>query len=136
MPPAEPREGDPGTEKKPIPSQPWPWPDELDAVIAAPAFHKTLFENEHVRYLEVIIRPGDFVPVHTHRWPSVVYVQSTSDFIRRDGEGRVLFDSRKAGAAPKTPVIEWLGPLPPHSVENVGTSNVHLLTVELKHGTD
>jgi hypothetical protein len=25
--------------------------------------------------------------------------------------------------------------LPPHSVENVGTSNVHLLTVELKHGT-
>ena len=66
--------------------QPWPWPDELDALIAAPAFHENLFENDLVRYLEVIIRPGDFVPVHTHRWPSVIYVRSTSDFIRRDGE--------------------------------------------------
>jgi hypothetical protein len=112
--------------------QPWPWPDELDALIAAPAFHKNLFENDLVRYLEVIIRPGDFVPVHTHRWPSVIYVRSTSDFIRRDGAGRVMFDSRMAGALPKTPTVEWVEPLPPHSIENVGSSEVHLLTVELK----
>jgi hypothetical protein len=92
-----------------------------------------LFENEHVRYLEVIIRPGESVPVHTHRWSSVIYVQSTSDFIRRDGDGRVLFDSRHAGALPKTPGVEWVGLLPPHSIENVGTTVVHLLTVELKH---
>ena len=112
--------------------QAWPWPDELDALIAAPAFHKNLFENDLVRSLEVIIRPGDFVPVHTHRWPSVIYVQSTSDFIRRDGEGRLLFDSRKAGPPPKTPAIEWVGPLAPHSIENVGAGEVRLLTVELK----
>ena len=122
-------------ETKPTAAPGWPWPDELDAMIAAPSFHRNLFENEHVRYLEVIIHPGEFVPVHTHRWPSVIYVQSTSDFIRRDGEGRVLFDSRKAVSLPKTPAIEWLGPLPPHSVENVGTSDVHLLTVELKQAT-
>jgi hypothetical protein len=120
-------------ETKPSAAPGWPWPDELDAMIAAASFHRNLFENEHVRYLEVIIRPGDFVPVHTHRWPSVIYVQSTSDFVRRDGEGRVLFDSRKAGALPKTPAVEWVGSLPPHSVENVGKSVVHLLTVELKH---
>jgi len=113
--------------------QAWPWPDDLDALIAAPAFHKNLFENDLVRYLEVVIRPGEFVPVHTHRWPSVIYVRSTSDFIRRDGEGRVLFDSRKAEARPNAPTVEWVGPLPPHSIENVGTSEVHLLTVELKH---
>jgi hypothetical protein len=122
-------------ETKSAASQRWPWPDELDAMIAAPSFHLNLFEIDHVRFLEVIIRPGGFVPVHTHRWSSVVYVQSTSDFIRRDGEGHVLFDSRKAGPLPKTPAIEWLGPLSPHSVENVGTSDVHLLTVELKHAT-
>ncbi|MBZ5645417.1 MAG: hypothetical protein LAO19_21870 [Acidobacteriia bacterium] len=122
-------------ETKPAAAPVWPWPDELDAMIAAASFHRNLFENEHVRYLEVIIHPGEFVPVHTHRWPSVVYVQSTSDFIRRDGQGRVLFDSRKIGSLPKTPAIEWLGPLPPHSVENVGASDVHLLTVELKHGS-
>jgi hypothetical protein len=115
--------------------QPWPWPCELDAMIAAPAFHKKLFENDLVRYLEVIIRPGDFVPVHTHCWPSVIYVESTSDFIRRDGEGRILFDSRRAGAPAIAPAVEWVGPLPPHSIENIGTSVVHLLTVELKQAT-
>jgi hypothetical protein len=102
-------------------------------MIAAASSHRNLFENEHVRYLEVIIRPGESVPVHTHRWCSVIYVQSTSDFIRRDGDGRVLFDSRHTGALPKTPAVEWVGPLPPHSIENVGTTVVHLLTVELKH---
>jgi hypothetical protein len=122
-------------ETKPAAAPLWPWPDELDAMIAAASSHRKLFENDQVRYLEVIIRPGEFVPVHTHRWCSVIYVQSTGDFIRRDGEGRVLFDSRKAGALPKTPAVEWVGPLPPHSIENVGTSVVHLLTVELKHAT-
>jgi hypothetical protein len=120
-------------ETKPTAAPDWPWPDELDAMIAAASSHRKLFENEHVRYLEVIIRPGESVPVHTHRWCSVIYVQSTSDFIRRDGDGRVLFDSRHAGALPKTPAVEWVGPLPPHSIENVGTTVVHLLTVELKH---
>jgi hypothetical protein len=120
-------------ETKPTAAPDWPWPDELDAMIAAASSHRNLFENEHVRYLEVIIRPGESVPVHTHRWCSVIYVQSTSDFIRRDGDGRVLFDSRHAGALPKTPAVEWVGPLPPHSIENVGTTVVHLLTVELKH---
>ena len=120
-------------ETKPNAEPDWPWPDKLDAMIAAASSHRKLFENEHVRYLEVIIRPGESVPVHTHRWCSVIYVQSTSDFIRRDGDGRVLFDSRHAGALPKTPAVEWVGPLPPHSIENVGTTVVHLLTVELKH---
>jgi hypothetical protein len=123
-------------ETKPAAAPVWPWPDELDAMIAAASSHRKLFENDHVRYLEVIIRPGEIVPVHTHRWSSVIYVQSTSDFIRRDGEGRVLFDSRKAGALPKTPAVEWVGPLPPHSIENVGTSVVLLLTVELKRATE
>jgi len=113
-------------------SQTWPWPDDLDALVAAAAFHRRLFENDRVRYLEVIIKPGDFVPVHTHKWSSVIYVQSTSDFIRRDGDGKVLFDSRQAGPPRQTPFVEFLGPLPPHSVENIGHSEVRLLTVELK----
>jgi hypothetical protein len=113
-------------------SQTWPWSDDLDALVAASAFHRRLFENDHVRYLEVIIKPGDFVPVHTHRWTSVIYVQSTSDFIRRDADGKVLFDSRQAGSPKQTPFVEFLGPLPPHSVENIGNSEVRLLTVELK----
>ena len=48
---------------------PWPWPDELDAVIAAPLHHKLIFENGQMRLLDTRIAPGDTVPVHTHRWP-------------------------------------------------------------------
>jgi hypothetical protein len=119
-------------ETTPANSQAWPWPDALDAMVAAPDYHKLLFENEHVRVLEVRIRPGQIVPIHTHRWPSVVHVRSTSDFIRRDGDGKLLFDSRKDGPAQNAPAVVWTGPLPPHSVENVGSFELHLYTVELK----
>lgn len=114
----------------------WPWPDSLDALEAAPAYHRLLLENERVRVLEVRIRPGEFVPVHTHRWPSVVYVASGSDFIRRDREGNVMFDSRKAGPPPVAPTTQWIGPLAPHSVENIGNSEIHLIATELKEPED
>jgi hypothetical protein len=116
-------------------TQVWPWPDSLDALVAAPGNHKLLFENEHVRVLEVRIRPGEIVPVHTHRWSSVVHLESDSDFIRRDGEGKLLFDSRNAGPPQSAPTVVWIGPLPPHSVENIGAAEIHIFTVELKHVT-
>ncbi len=110
----------------------WNWPDSLDALIAAPEFHQLLLENDRIRVLDVRIAPGQTVPVHTHKWPSVVHVQSTSDFIRRDGEGKIIFDSRTEAAAQAAPAVQWLPPLPPHSVENIGQSEIHLFTVELK----
>jgi len=110
----------------------WEWPDSLDALTAAGDYHRLLFENERVRILEVRIGPGQIVPVHTHRWPSAMYVASASDFIRRDDEGRLLFDSRAAGPAPAMPMVQWTGPLPPHSVENIGTSEILLISAELK----
>jgi len=47
------------------------WPPELDAVVAAPRHHRVVYENEHLRVLEVTLGPGDEEPVHHHRWPSV-----------------------------------------------------------------
>ena len=110
----------------------WPWPDSLDALVAAPEYHRLLFENEAVRILEVRIGPGQLVPVHTHRWPSAVSVVSNSDFLRRDAEGKLLFDSRTMGPSPSTPTVQSIGPLPPHSVENIGSSEILLFTTELK----
>ena len=34
------------------------WPDELDALVAAPQHHTLLFENEFVRVLDTRIAPG------------------------------------------------------------------------------
>jgi len=112
----------------------WPWPDSLDAVIAAAKHHKVLFENERVRVLEVRIAPGEITGVHTHRWPCAMYVAKQSDFLRRDGDGNLLFDSRTVGPPPTEPVVQWVGPLPPHSVENVGSVEILLITTELKQG--
>jgi hypothetical protein len=107
----------------------WPWPEELDAVIAAPKHHRLVFENDRVRLLDTVIPAGDTVPVHTHRWPAVYYTLQRGDFIRRDGEGNLLFDSRKAAPLPPASFIDCL---PPHSVENVGSTDIHLISFETK----
>jgi len=120
------------TETKLEQAQEWPWPDSLDAVIAAPRHHKLMFENERVRILEVRIPAGDTVPVHTHRWPSAIYVAKQSDFLRRDGEGNLLFDSRTLGPPPTEPLVQWVAPLPPHSIENIGNVEILLISTELK----
>lgn len=106
----------------------WPWPDSLDALAAAPDHHRLLLENDRVRVLEVRIPPGELVPVHTHRWPSVVFTVSAADFIRRDGQGEFLLDTRATPFPVPHPAAEWLPPLPPHSVENVGTTEIRLAT--------
>jgi hypothetical protein len=113
-------------------AQAWEWPDSLDALIAAPNHHDLLLENDRVRVVHTHIPVGDLVPVHTHRWPGVVYVMTWSDFIRRDDKGNVLLDSRTIGPPPKIPSVQWLDPLPPHSVENVGSAEISLFIVELK----
>jgi len=111
---------------------PWVWPEELDALAAAAAHHMLLLENERVRVLETRIRGGETTAVHTHRWPNVQYVLSSPDFIRRDGEGAVLLDTRVAESRPEPPVTLWSEPLPPHSIENVGEADLHVIMVELK----
>jgi hypothetical protein len=113
-----------------IPST-WPWPSELDAMTAAPDYHALLFESDDVRVLEAHVPPGETVPVHTHCWPGVLYIVSVSDFVRRDPEGRILFDSRGTEQAPAGSAV-WGHALPPHSLENVGPTEMRNITVELK----
>ena len=113
----------------------WPWPEELDALIAAPEYHTLLFENECVRVLDVRIPAGRTVPVHTHCWPSVLYLLSAGDFIRRDPEGRILSDTRTTPpqAQSRPPSTHWSPPLLPHSVENVGKTEIRVVSVEIKN---
>ena len=110
----------------------WPWPASLDALSAAPRHHTLLLENDRVRVLETRIPPGELVPLHTHRWPSVLHVLSWSDFIRRDASGAVSLDSRRAGGGGSPPSVGWSEALPPHSLENVGAAEIRVISVELK----
>jgi hypothetical protein len=110
----------------------WPWHHSLDAMIAAPQYHRLVFENERVRVLDTVIPPGETVPVHTHRWPAIYYHIVPGHFIRRDPDGNVLFDSRTQPELPPTFSAIWLDCLPPHSVENVSPFTIHVVNVELK----
>jgi quercetin dioxygenase-like cupin family protein len=110
----------------------WEWPEELDALVAAPQYHILLFENEQVRVLDTNIPPRQTVPLHTHRWPGVLYVLSLTDFVRRDGEGKIVVDSRASGK-PAIKGALWSEPLPPHTLENVGETEIRVISVELKN---
>jgi hypothetical protein len=114
----------------------WPWPDDLDAMIAAPGFHTVLFEDDRVRVLDGRVPPGSTVPVHTHRWGGVLYIIATSDFVRRDPDGNVLADTRVSKTAPIVGSAVWGAPLTPHSLENVGTEEFRTLTVEMKEPSE
>jgi hypothetical protein len=107
------------------------WPDDLDALHAAPLHHTLLFENELVRVLDTHVLPGQMVPLHAHRWPAALYILSWSHFLRRDGEGAILADSRM-GEKPTEGIAVWSAPLPPHTLENVGESELRVISVELK----
>ena len=115
-------------DRMPLESQ---WDESLDAIVAAPAQHRVLFENAHVRVLDTRIAPGEQTPIHTHCWPASHYVVSWSDFVRRDAAGVVLVDTRTAGMR-SVPEALWGESLPPHSLENVGTRVLHVVSTEVK----
>ena len=107
----------------------------LDALTAAPEHHKVLLENDRVRVLDTSIEPGEQTPIHTHQWPSVLYVLSWSDFVRFDADGNVLMDSRTMATKPEPGTTIWSPPLPPHFARNVGTGVLRVIATELRpHG--
>ena len=111
----------------------WPWPDSLDALVAAPEYHHVLLENERVRVLDVRISKGHTVPVHTHHWPAVLILVSDGEYIRRDADGAVLFDTRATEKKSVLLVPTWSEPFPPHSVENVGRTEIHVISIEVRN---
>jgi len=70
--------------------------------------------------------------VHTHRRPSVLFILTGSDFVRRDPLGHVTLDTRQSSDVPKFKTPVWLEQLPPHTVENVGNAEINSAQVEIK----
>jgi len=120
------------SETSPPAKEIWRWPDSLDALVAAPGHHTLLLENERMRVVRTRILPGQIVPLHTHRWPGVLFITAWSDLLRRDGQGNVLLDTRQLPDKPCLNVPIWQEPLPPHTVENVGSAEFNAVQVEMK----
>ena len=108
------------------------WPEELDAMVAAPQHHKLLLENNFVRVIDTLILPGETTNVHTHKWPASLYIISWSDFIRYDEKANIVLDSRKLPKTPLPASTIWSDPLGPHALENIGSDPLHIISVEIK----
>ena len=107
--------------------------ENMDAIITAPAQHKVIFENERLRIIEFKVKPGESVPLHTHRWRSFNYVLKLSDFVSYDARGNLKLDSRTGKTEIKEGSVFELPPFPPpHAVENIGGAELHAISVELK----
>ena len=104
----------------------------LDAMTAAPAHHAILLENEQIRVLDTRLSPGAATPTHTHQWPAALYVICWSDFVRRDADGEIIVRSRDWESPPQPGEAIWGPALQPHSVENVGDTELRIIAVELK----
>jgi hypothetical protein len=101
------------------------FPPGFDALHAAPDSHKLLFENSLVRVLEVDLpKPGQTVPMHHHRWPSLAINWDTgggTPHIRYGRPGQPVRDipSNEAPAHAGRWDIHWMEPEPMHSIEVV-----------------
>lgn len=94
-----------------------------DPVVKNPDLYRVVFENERVRVLEYLDRPGDKTVEHSH--PDSVMVTLSSFRRRLSADGRQADVELPAGLA------RWL-PAQSHSGENTGNSETHAIFVELK----
>jgi hypothetical protein len=111
----------------------WPWPDALDALIAAPGSHRMLFENELTRVLEVIIGTGRREPAHTHRWPSVMLVDQPARIHYYTGNKLTYTSPEQPSHATASGLrVSWLDPEGPHSVESIDEHPYGAFRIEFK----
>ena len=112
----------------------WIWPDELDGLVAAPGSHGVLFESKALRVLEVVVRPGEREPRHTHRHPSVLIVDRPARIRYFSEDGHV---TDIPAVTPESSIkFELMAPEEPHAVENVDDHDYHAFRVELLHGEE
>jgi quercetin dioxygenase-like cupin family protein len=95
-----------------------------DIVEISPDVHQVVFENETIRILEVTVKPGASVPMHTNP-ENINYILAggTLRLFNPDGSALdVQLAERQVIAAP----------VGRHAVENIGQTEVRTLCIELK----
>jgi hypothetical protein len=102
------------------------FPEGHDAVQAAPASHRVVFENAFIRVVHVTLPPaGSAEPMHYHRWPSVFLGYDTGGktahlrYHTPDGKVRDI-PSQTEPVHPGTwDSGHWMAPERMHSIEVV-----------------
>jgi quercetin dioxygenase-like cupin family protein len=95
-----------------------------DAAKVSPTIVKVKFENERVRVLETISNPGDKEGWHSHP-ANIVYVVDGGKLRISTPDGKSNDVEFKAGDTLYRAAVT-------HSAENIGTTRLHAIIVELK----
>lgn len=104
-------------------------PDHTDPTKVSPEKYMVLLENEHVRVVEYVIKPGEKDAWHTHP-PKVSYIVSGGKLrITPEGADSFVVDENSGNAA-------WMGALGRHFGENVGTTPIRIVLIEIKSLSD
>jgi quercetin dioxygenase-like cupin family protein len=98
---------------------------QVDPVAVSPDRFKVLLDNEHVRVVAYALAPGEKDAWHTHP-PKVSYVVSGGSLRITTDDGKSFVADETAGTA------SWMGALGRHFAENVGTTPVRIVLVEVK----
>jgi len=100
---------------------------EQEAANSASSSSKVLFENDRVRVVELRLEPGKTEPMHSHP-AHLVYVLSPARMKMTSSDGKTKEVEVKAGQ------VIW-GEALSHAGENVGTTALHEVIIELKEGS-
>lgn len=95
----------------------------MDPLVAASNVYKLLNENDKVRVLEVIFKPGDVAMMHHHP-DHVVYALKGGKMSLASG-GKTLEMEIKAGSVMFLDAQD-------HEAKNIGKTTLDMLVVELK----
>ena len=96
----------------------------IDPVQVSPGNYRLLFENDHVRVLEMSLRAGECDETHSHPAETVYFV--------RGGQARIrLVDGSSAEVDLPDGHVMWHAPWT-HQVANLGTTDIRAVIVESK----
>ena len=100
-------------------------PQQVDALTASPENFRLVLENENVRVLEYTLLPGQKDRQHTHpRRVAHVILGGTLRVGFPDGTS-MIFEEKASESS-------WSNPSPLHDTENIGTTPIKILLVEVK----
>ena len=104
-------------------------PGHIDPALVSPDIYTVLLENEHVRVLEYRILPGEKEAWHTHP-PKVAYIVSGGKLriTKEDGDSFVVEEDSDN--------VAWMNAVGRHFGENIGTTPVRIVLVEIKSLAD
>jgi quercetin dioxygenase-like cupin family protein len=95
-----------------------------DAAVVNPDTVRVKLDNPHVRTLEAVLKPGQKENLHSHP-ASVIYVISGGKVRNHIAGGKTVESELVAGdTLYRDPITHW--------AENIGTTTIHLILIELK----